>query len=143
MAGYAVIPLLGVRSTTLVAALLNLMVALLALELAKALGAAPAGSTFDARVAHAGASGARANVGGSLVLAGAWLALGLGGLLSLGLEVVYVHLLSVVAGNSVYAFGLMLATFLVGLALGGEGGRRLIERPGIDRAAWLAATLTL
>jgi predicted membrane-bound spermidine synthase len=140
LASYAVIPFLGVRSTTLVAAAMNLMVALLALELAKALGAVPAGSRLDGRAVHADPAGVRANAGGRRVLAGAWLALGLGGLLSLGLEVVYVHLLSVVAGNSVYAFGLMLATFLVGLALGGEAGRRLIGRPGIDRAAWLAAT---
>jgi predicted membrane-bound spermidine synthase len=140
LTSYAVIPFLGVHSTTLVAALLNLLVALGALELAKALGATPAGSPIDRRAVHAGVPGLRANAGGRRVLAGAWLALGLGGLLSLGLEVVYVHLLSVVAGNSVYAFGLMLATFLVGLALGGECGRRLIERPGIDRAAWLAAT---
>jgi predicted membrane-bound spermidine synthase len=146
LTSYAIIPILGVRSTTLVAALLNFLVALAALELAKAMAALPAGSGFDAQSSHAGvpnvnaAVAPAANPRGRWVLAGAWLALGLGGLLSLGLEVAYVHLLSVVAGNSVYAFGLMLATFLVGLALGGEFGRRLIARPGVDRAAWLAGT---
>jgi predicted membrane-bound spermidine synthase len=132
LASYAVIPALGVNSTTLVAALLNLMVALAALELAKGLGVT---AKSPSKSIAGGVSPA-----GKRVLMGAWFALCVGGILSLGLEVVYVHLLSIVAGNSVYAFGLMLATFLVGLALGGEGGRRLIARPGKDLAAWLAAT---
>ena len=142
LTSYAVIPLFGARMTTLIAALLNLLVALAALELARRMRAAslisraPVGSV----AANAGIGTARFSGGGARMLAGAWLALGLGGVLSLGLEVIYVHLLSIVAGNSVYAFGLMLATFLVGLAIGGECGRRLIGRIGIDRPAWLAIT---
>jgi len=140
LTGYAVIPIFGVHATTLIAATLNLLVALGALELAKRLGGvtrAPVcvGGRSTGGTIH---SRAVAGNGGTRVLAGAWVALGLGGMLSLGLEVVYVHLLSIVAGNSVYAFGLMLATFLIGLAIGGECGRRLIERPGIDYSAWLA-----
>ena len=38
------------------------------------------------------------------------------------------HLLAVVAGNSVYAFGLMLATFLLGLGLGSMVGEGLMRR---------------
>lgn len=139
LASYAVIPLFGVHATTLIAAVLNLLVAVGALALAKRLGTASR-AALDVDPVAIGAMRSPADRGGARVLAGAWLALGLGGMLSLGLEVVYVHLLSIVAGNSVYAFGLMLATFLVGLAIGGEGGRRLIGRAGIDRAAWLAVT---
>ena len=142
---YAVIPLVGVHSTTLIAALLNFMVALGALELAKSIAPALARAAPPPRAAAAAPPcGTHALVSGRRRLTAAWFALGVGGVLSLGLEVVYVHLLSIVAGNSVYAFGLMLAIFLVGLALGGEVGRRLLERPGTDRAAWLVATqLTL
>jgi len=134
---YFVIPALGVRSTTLIAAVMNLLVALGALELAKAYGALPAPTS--APTAALNVSGASITKPGSRgVLLGALAALGLGGVLSLGLEVVYVHMLSIVAGNSVYAFGLMLATFLVGLALGGEGGRRLLQGNATDRVALLA-----
>lgn len=137
LTSYFVIPLLGAQSTTLIAAMLNFLVALGALELAKGLRlisesqpcanlSKPATAVLSLKERH--------------VHFGALFALGLGGVLSLGLEVVYVHLLSIVAGNSVYAFGLMLATFLVGLALGGECGRRLIRLHAIDRAAWLAGT---
>ncbi|QRX84198.1 fused MFS/spermidine synthase [Glaciimonas sp. PAMC28666] len=142
---YAVIPLFGVRATTIIAAILNLIVALAALHLAKmlrvvglAVRTAPAmdGSTLHPQAqVRSDVTSARQGV-----LLGALVALGLGGFLSLGLEVVYVHLLSIVAGNSVYAFGLMLATFLIGLAIGGECGRRLLERSDTDRPAWLAIT---
>lgn len=135
LTSYLIIPLLGAHSTTLIAALINLLVALGALELAKSFGQSPQAPSISVAADTSPAPNA---VGGSLVLAGAWLALGLGGVLSLGLEVIYVHMLSIVAGNSVYAFGLMLATFLVGLALGGEAGRRLLTRIGSDRAIWLA-----
>ena len=134
---YFVIPALGVRSTTLIAAAMNLLVALGALELAKAYGALPAPTSASTDASNE--SRAPITMPGSRgVLWGALAALGLGGVLSLGLEVAYVHMLSIVAGNSVYAFGLMLATFLVGLALGGEGGRRLLQRNATDRVAWLA-----
>jgi predicted membrane-bound spermidine synthase len=133
---YFVIPAVGARSTTLLAAMLNLLVALGALELAKH------------ALAHKGDSAApaaadprdTATVPRAAVVA-ALLALGLGGVLSLGLEVVYVHLLAVVAGNSVYAFGLMVGTFLIGLALGGEAARRWLVRPGTDPLTSLGVTL--
>jgi predicted membrane-bound spermidine synthase len=136
LTSYFIIPLLGVHSTTLIAALMNLLVALGAIELAKSYGLS---TVVETNFAHAGAATEPKimKMGGPLVLGGAWLALGLGGVLSLGLEVIYVHLLSIVAGNSVYAFGLMLATFLVGLAIGGEAGRRLLERSETDRSMWL------
>ena len=137
LTSYVVIPFVGAHSTTLIAALMNLLVGLGALELAKTVGAAPE-SPGKSIISTIELVDARMSSGGPKVLASAWLALGFGGVLSLGLEVVYVHMLSIVAGNSVYAFGLMLATFLVGLALGGEAGRRILERTAIDhRIVWL------
>ncbi len=123
LTAYFVIPALGAHRTTLVAAVLNLMVALGALEIAKhAISPAP--------VAAADEPGSMLPTNRAVFsLRARWaalLALGLGGVLSLGLEVVYIHMLSIVAGNSVYAFGLMVATFLVGLSLGGELARRVL-----------------
>ena len=139
LTSYAVIPALGVRSTTLVAAAMNFMVALAAFELAKSLFA----RYGDAGAAAAPAGNTAAGRTDKRVLAAAWCALGIGGVLSLGLEVVYVHLLSIVAGNSVYAFGLMLATFLVGLSIGGEAGRRIIGSQREHVAAALAVAQLL
>lgn len=129
--GYALIPLLGVRSTTLVATMLNLVVALAALELARRVLPADGGPSGSGAVAP---DDADRPLVPRRAAAFATATLGLVGILSLGLEVVYVHLLAIVAGNSVYAFGLMLATFLIGLATGGEGARRLLRRPRLDAA---------
>lgn len=52
----------------------------------------------------------------------------IGGMVSLALETVNMHLLAVVAGNSVYAFALMLSTFLFGLGLGSFVYARLQEK---------------
>lgn len=62
----------------------------------------------------------------------ALIVLAIGGLVTLGLEVVSIHMLAVVAGNSVYAFALMLAVFLLGLGLGSIFGKKAlsyIDRP--------------
>jgi predicted membrane-bound spermidine synthase len=133
LTSYAVIPLLGASRTNLIAAMLNLLVALGALEIAKRVtifqpsGVMPESESVVPLPHRAGMA--------------ALLSLGIGGILSLGLEVVYVHMLSIVAGNSVYAFGLMLATFLLGLAGGGETARRLLLQPDSDRMRLLAWSL--
>lgn len=127
LTAYAVMPFFGLHRSTLLAALANLLVALAAMELAKQLPPITHAARTD--------EGAPPRFRRALGIA-ALMALGVGGMLSLGLEVVFVHLLAVVAGNSVYAFGLMLFTFLLGLSLGGEGGRRLLLRTD-DAPKWL------
>jgi spermidine synthase len=57
------------------------------------------------------------------------------GMLVFGCEVVMVHLLALVIGTSVYAFGLMLAIFLVCLSLGTPVATRLSKRFGAGAAA--------
>lgn len=121
LSAYFVIPAIGIKSSTLIAAMLNLLVALAALELAKKMiMQSDAGSGFLAEEIQ------RVSAVPPKHLMSAMLSLGAVGILSLGLEVVYVHMLSIVAGNSVYAFGLMVATFLLGLSLGGGVGRWLL-----------------
>ena len=60
--------------------------------------------------------------------------------MTLGLEVNSMHLLAVVAGNSVYAFALMLATFLAGLGLGSQAGERLMA--GVNALGLASAMMT-
>jgi predicted membrane-bound spermidine synthase len=56
---------------------------------------------------------------------------------------VYIHLLAIVAGNSAYAFSLMLFAFLAGLGLGAWAGRSALARIARSRAACLFAVAVL
>lgn len=129
LTGYFVLPFLGITFTTWLAVALNLLVALVGLRLAErrkasdpaAIAAEPeplpepaSGSAMERRVALA-------------ILLG-------GGAITLALEVTYTHLLAVVAGNSVYAFSLMLFTFLVGLGVGSALIRPLLRRGAVSIA---------
>ena len=121
LAGYLIIPALGVWKTTLAAAALNLAVAWLAFALhGRAQMPSPArpynGSSLPAAEPEARRLGFVALV-----------VLTVGGAITLALEVNYIHLLAVVAGNSVYAFALMLFAFLLGLAGGAECARWLLK----------------
>lgn len=131
MAGYFVIPMLGVHRTTLAAALLNLLVALMAIELHKKTLARQQ-ENLPQCVPEIGMSDIVPAVGqdmagirrlGYLALA----ILGVGGIVTLAIEINYIHLLAVIAGNSTYAFSLMLFTFLLGLGVGAEVARRLLK----------------
>ena len=120
LSGYVIIPALGLGKTTLLAAVLNFVVVWLALSLHGRAGlqSPPPAVPVYALLAEEG--GARRLGGLALAILGA------GGIVTLALEVNYIHLLAVVAGNSAYAFSLMLFTFLLGLAAGAELARRLL-----------------
>jgi spermidine synthase len=55
-------------------------------------------------------------------------AYGCSGLAALGFEVVWTRILILLYGSSVYAFAVMLASFLLGLGLGSLAGARLAQR---------------
>jgi spermidine synthase len=105
LGAYAFLPALGLSRTLWLGAALNAAAALLALALARAEvpppEPAPAPALPDAPAR------------GALLAASAW-----SGLATFAAEVTWFHLLGVVVGASAYAFGLMLAVFLLGLALG-------------------------
>jgi spermidine synthase len=136
LAGYWVLPELGVWRTTLTAAALNLAVAWLALTLTRRLPSLPPAAAPAAAQSVVGAEARRL---GHISLA----VLGVGGVVTLALEVNYIHLLAVVAGNSVYAFSLMLFAFLLGLGAGAEIARQLLRlRVHLPLAlAWLEFAL--
>jgi len=119
MAGYWIIPSLGIFRTTLVAALVNILVAAVALYLSqqlKPLEKTPPTASMQGLIASFGVRTDNKRLGlFALTL------LAIGGFITLALEVLYIHLLAVVAGNSTYAFSLMLFTFLIGLGLGAAG----------------------
>ncbi|WP_314910171.1 fused MFS/spermidine synthase [Cardiobacterium hominis] len=153
---YVVLPTFGLLSSTRLAALLSLMIALYALDRLKAL---PAENTADSTASTASLPADAADEeSGYAVLppqdAGQRRRLGLaalllvtvGGVVSLALEIVNMHMLAVVAGNSVYAFGLMLATFLLGLGLGSifyDKLRHLLTDPAVAAIAQLGIFFTI
>ncbi len=134
LAGYFIIPMLGVFQTTLLAVLLNLLVAYAAVRLHKSFTNQPREnpSRFneaespvvgDAPAIYAGQSAELRRLG-YIALA----VLGVGGIVTLAIEIKYMHLLAIVAGNSTYAFSLMLFTFLLGLGAGAEVARWLLRK---------------
>lgn len=119
MAGYWIIPSLGVFRTTLVAALVNILVAAVALHLSQQLKPLEKTSPTASMQGLISNLGVRADDKRLGLFALTLLAVG--GFITLALKVLYIHLLAVVAGNSTYAFSLMLFTFLIGLGLGAAG----------------------
>lgn len=118
LSAYAILPLLGIRGTMTAAALANVGIGAVAFFAGRA-GAAEGGA--PARVVDADeveAPGPRAEeadgAGEALLLSLAFAS----GYLVFAAEVVETHLLALLIGNSAYAFGLMLAVFLVCLAVG-------------------------
>lgn len=123
-AGFHLIPTLGIRTTLLLAAVVNIGIGVLVAvfdrhlhELAgeSAAGQAPLTTVSSPATAAAGAPPDRRSA------AAVWLTvvgLGVSGAASMMYEVAWTRALSLVIGSSTYAFSTMLVTFLTGLALG-------------------------
>jgi spermidine synthase len=122
LSAYVILPELGVRGTMRAAAVVNVVLGLVAIWLGRsaehrrAVTAAEAASTDAQPIPRV-----------FLFIAFA------SGFLVFAAEVVDTHLLTLLIGNSAYAFGLMLAAFLVCLGVGAARSRQLAERHG-DRA---------
>ncbi len=132
---YLILPLLGIRGTMHAAAAVNVAIGLVALARGassgrSAVSAEPRASRDDAdeRVER-----------GLLVFALA------SGFLVFAAEVVETHLLTLLIGNSAYAFGLMLAVFLVCLGVGAARSPAFARRHGAAALGrgLLYASLTL
>lgn len=135
LAAYALLPALGLSRSMWLGAALNVGAALLALSLMRRLGPIePAPRALEAGRAR-----------WTLLGASAW-----SGFATFVAEVTWFQLLAVVIGTSAYAFGLMLAVFLLGLTLGSAWlARRAEDTVGwrlfglVQLAVTAALTLTL
>jgi spermidine synthase len=164
-AGFWLIPAVGLRATTWIGIALNIAAAAGAFWLARlqqtepirehrARPAAPLRLSATARQprgrpgASSTAGQARLRVSASAsqtfaavrrpVLASA--AAGLSGFLALVYEVAWTRLLALVLGPTTYAFAIMAASFITGIAIGSFIGTRLARRSS-DPAVWLGGTL--
>ncbi|MES1166047.1 MAG: fused MFS/spermidine synthase, partial [Verrucomicrobiota bacterium] len=132
LAGFYLLRVWDMRVATLVAGLINLAVAAGALALARVTPATPppgappedAGERLDAAVTAPGT--------------GAWavyLAIALSGATALGAEIVWTRLLALLMGATTYTFSIVLAVFLIGIALGSGAGSAIARRTAAPRFA--------
>jgi len=127
---YILIPLLGVKETIALACTINLGIFITVIVVSSREAASPAGedSSTAAPAKDQVETGSQGSLSGILLL-GAFLT----GAVALVYEVVWTHALSFVIGNTVYAFGIMLFTFLCGLGWGARIVARRLSRPALWR----------
>lgn len=154
LSAYAVLPLLGIRGTMRAAAIINLVIGVAAILLARQsmpLGSVPQGSDAGLEAGDPSSEPAKnkpANFDNDGSLAGLLPFAFASGFLVFATEVVETHLLTLLIGNSAYAFGLMLAVFLVCLGVGAARASSLSAKHGPDLGlarglAWSALALAV
>ncbi|WP_447973838.1 fused MFS/spermidine synthase [Nitrospira sp. Kam-Ns4a] len=139
LAGFLLLPLLGLSRATVIAVGLNLGIGLVALLVARA-QASGRKACAASRPARGDSSPGRKTF---LPLLAALMTAGTSGFVAMGYEVAWTRVLALVLGSSTYAFTIMLATFLTGLAAGSHVASRFVDRlrrPLLVLAAVQAAT---
>jgi len=135
--GFLLIPFAGVQWTIWLTAALNLAIGLFAIVLGSRVGLA---CVVEAPEQEALPD---ADEHPSRTVAAVMVAFALSGFAAMGYEVAWSRTLSLIIGSSVYAFTLMLATFLFGLAAGGMLAARLPARFARHSPALIAVTQLL
>jgi spermidine synthase len=116
LAGFVMIPALGVWQTQLCAVFINASIGIIALWVDRRLAPLP---TQDSERAGAGEESSVAmNASERRVLELVFWGTAISGFASLALEVLWTRAISVTAGSSTYSFSIMLAAFLTGIWLG-------------------------
>ncbi len=111
LAGYVLIPSIGLSATNMAAVLINLAIAAVSWHFSKTIGLTVAADVSRATRAEQ-AQLARAN---RPVLIG----IALIGFFSLAYEILWTRVFLLFLGNTSYAFSLILSSYLIGIALGG------------------------
>jgi len=142
LAGFVLMPLLGIMGTIVVAAAVNLIVASIVVFLhrrERRSSAAPATAGGKKRQKERRAKKARAELAGSApagrdsapsdrVLAFVLVAFALSGFAAMVYQVSWMRTLSLVVGSSVYAVSITLVAYILGLALGAQVFSRIVDR---------------
>ena len=136
---YLLVPTFGLLGSMTLATAINFSIAIVAYRRSCAVESSPDGTPADA-----GANEPIDSKGfrWAPVLMVFLLASFASGFLSFALEIIWTHVLALLLGNSVYAFGLMLGSLLLGLSIGSVIARRLTQPPQRARA-WVGVSLAL
>jgi spermidine synthase len=126
LAGFYLLRIYDMATAAFVAAAINILVAAVSFVLAR--GIAPA----------AGSTAPAASKSGRWPV---YIAIALSGASALGAEVIWTRLMGMLLLATVYAFSIILAVFLVGLAAGGAAASWLIRRMRADLALGLCQLL--
>jgi len=136
--GFVLIPTLGMNIATTTAASINILLGVVALTISRKAEAAPmlravTVDLADGEVAHKRARSLDRWASGdsgigprqvTVVVAG----FAVSGFVALAYEVIWSRVLALIIGSSVYAFSIMLTTFLIGLAAGATLASRLADK---------------
>jgi spermidine synthase len=133
LAGFYLLRVHDMAFATYIAAAINVVVALLALAMARSAGrwTGPGSEKRDAPVKRAPA------------VMFVYAAIAFSGLTALGAEVVWTRLLSLLLGATVYTFSIILAVFLTGLWAGSGAGSYLARRVRDPRMVLAACQILL
>ncbi len=147
-AGFVLLPAYGLRAATWTGVGLNLIVAAAAWRLAQRADPAIAAAAPDEAPSKRSAGRARRPAPAAATpVARPWIAasaLGVSGFVSLTMQVVWSRLLAQILGPTTYAFSLVVALFIAGLALGAVVGRWLaarVQQPAVGLAISLSVAL--
>jgi spermidine synthase len=133
LAGFVLLPAVGLRATMLVAVVLNLVAAAGFWLSARRLRAEPAPVHTQNSAFSSDQSSASAPV---------LLAIGLSGFIGLASEVAWTRVLAMIVGPTTYAFSGMLVTFIVGIAIGSTVGTFAARRLHSDASLKVALAVT-
>ncbi len=131
LAGFYLMRVHDMHVATYVAVVLNVLVAVIALAIARVAPHDHAAEQHDTRIATA---------------PGAWaiyVAIAISGMTALASEVIWTRLLSLLFGATAYTFSLILAVFLLGIGIGSSAGSALarnIEHPRVA-LGWVQMSL--
>ena len=139
LAGFYLLRLYNMAIATYAAAAINIAVALGSFALA---ARTPTSASFPETTAESGEADETSDDG--IPRWTIYAAIGLSGATALGAEVVWTRLLGMLLGLTVYIFSIILAVFLIGLALGSGLGSMMLRsvRPRLA-LAWSQVLLTL
>ena len=131
--GFVLIPALGMNAATMTAAAMNILLGAVALTVSRRAEALPALEARAVDLADNPPSTKRSSRSpafgaGRLQITVVVAGFAVSGFVALSYEVIWSRVLSLIIGSSVYAFSIMLTTFLIGLAAGAAIASRLVDR---------------
>ena len=129
--GFVLIPAFGMSAATTTAAAINVLLGITALGLSRRVETSSdsmvsefAGSRSKDHKQSNSSEGESGRHHVLVVIAG----FAVSGFVALSYEVIWSRVLALIIGSSVYAFSIMLTTFLIGLAVGAALASRLVDR---------------